>query len=57
MKTPCYNCERRCVGCHGNCEEYKKFSEERQKLNNTARFREDIVPKRMLDNLKVGWRR
>ena len=25
--TPCYNCEDRYAGCHGKCDNYKKFKE------------------------------
>ena len=30
-KTPCYGCERRTPLCHGSCEDYKRFSQEREK--------------------------
>lgn len=23
--APCYRCENRAVGCHGDCERYKEF--------------------------------
>ena len=32
MKAPCYNCEKRVLGCHGTCEDYKDFN----KKNKTA---------------------
>ena len=25
MEAPCKDCKKRIVGCHANCEEYKKF--------------------------------
>lgn len=28
MKTPCYGCEERQVGCHGTCARYKAFQQE-----------------------------
>lgn len=31
MGTPCHNCERRAVGCHGSCEDYKAWKEDREK--------------------------
>lgn len=34
MKTPCKDCEKRYVGCHGRCEKYlefKKANDERLK--------------------------
>ena len=27
-ETPCYECERRTMGCHGTCPDYKAFREE-----------------------------
>ena len=30
-KTPCYGCERRDAHCHSSCEDYKRFSQEREK--------------------------
>lgn len=30
-KTPCYKCTEREIGCHGNCEKYAAFSDERKK--------------------------
>ncbi len=28
MKNPCYMCEKRALGCHSFCKEYKSFREE-----------------------------
>lgn len=25
MKTPCKDCEKRHVGCHGRCEKYQEY--------------------------------
>ena len=33
MIAPCKDCEKRVVGCHSSCEEYKKFREFRNELN------------------------
>ena len=30
-KTPCYGCERRDAHCHCSCEDYKRFSQAREK--------------------------
>jgi hypothetical protein len=30
-KRPCFQCEKRVIGCHVTCEDYKVYSEERQK--------------------------
>ena len=32
MKNPCYNCQKRAVGCHSSCDDYKSFREEKDKL-------------------------
>lgn len=29
-KTPCYGCERRKPLCHGSCEDYKAFAQEKE---------------------------
>lgn len=34
---PCIDCKDRVVGCHGTCEKYKAFKEERYKLWNQIR--------------------
>ena len=28
---PCYQCTERCVGCHGTCEKYKQFVQNKPK--------------------------
>ena len=25
-KSPCYECQRREVGCHGRCKDYKEYA-------------------------------
>lgn len=42
MKVPCMDCDKRHLGCHSVCEQYKQFVEEknainekRKKINNT----------------------
>ena len=32
MHAPCYGCERRRVGCHADCEEYKAYNAEREAI-------------------------
>lgn len=32
MTPPCYRCPHRHEGCHAECEDYKAFGEEREKL-------------------------
>ncbi len=32
MKCPCRDCEKRKVGCHGTCPEYKEWAEENDRL-------------------------
>lgn len=33
MCTSCYNCEDRCVGCHGDCDRYKAYRANLKKHN------------------------
>lgn len=28
MKSPCYECNKRKLGCHGKCEAYKEMKDE-----------------------------
>lgn len=35
--VPCKGCERRAVKCHAECEEYKKFQEENEKIKKNRR--------------------
>lgn len=42
MKVPCMDCDKRHLGCHSVCEQYKQFvkekdaiNEKRKKINNT----------------------
>lgn len=30
MLSPCYECARRSLGCHGSCSLYRQFSESRE---------------------------
>lgn len=47
---PCKDCTKRCAGCHGKCDEYKAWSDERnyarEWLHNeqTQRYRVDYKP-------------
>lgn len=38
MKSPCYKCEERHIGCHGKCEKYAAFKAdlEKQKQDEAA---------------------
>jgi len=36
---PCYNCEKRYLGCHDYCDKYQEFRQNRNKLLNEQRKR------------------
>lgn len=36
---PCYNCEKRYLGCHDSCDKYQEFRENRNHLLNEQRKR------------------
>ena len=43
MKTPCKDCEKRYVGCHGRCEKYLEFYKTNQnRLNSIKKANESI---------------
>lgn len=33
MSAPCYQCERRTVGCHATCDDYKEFAGSKRQEN------------------------
>lgn len=35
-KCPCYGCEDRKVGCHGQCKKYKDWQESKPKIKKTG---------------------
>jgi hypothetical protein len=39
---PCYNCEKRYLGCHDYCDKYQEFRQNRNKLLNEQRKRTKI---------------
>ena len=32
MKVPCKNCDRRTVGCHAECMEYREYQKENERI-------------------------
>lgn len=41
-ENPCRECERRCAGCHGRCEEYKEWRESRN-IKNAEEYRKKQI--------------
>lgn len=37
ISGPCMNCEDRHSGCHGECERYLKYKEERTRVNDKVK--------------------
>lgn len=37
IKSPCLDCEKRTVGCHGSCDEYKEYSKQNKEQNELKR--------------------
>lgn len=35
--SPCKDCEERYIGCHGDCEKYKSFYEQNEKIKANIR--------------------
>jgi len=42
MKCPCKDCEKRYVGCHGDCLEYKEWSSENERLKQKYKNERDV---------------
>ena len=67
MKVPCKGCDRRVVGCHPTCSDYKQFQEENEKVNKAKRqynvnsyCASDIAKTKHVANVLEGrrkWRR
>ena len=50
-RTPCYDCERRCAGCHGTCKEYADYKagiDEKKEIAATERRLAQIAVERMI---------
>ena len=45
MQCNCKYCKKREVGCHGNCEEYKRFYKERREVNEKRRKIKSLIYK------------
>lgn len=39
---PCYNCEKRYLGCHDYCNKYQEFRQNRNQLLEEQRKRNDL---------------
>lgn len=63
MNAPCLNCERRTLGCHSTCEEYKKYDAEnikdRKKNLENQRLNEASINRFINRELyrKAAWQR
>ena len=44
----CKGCQKRFVGCHASCEDYKKFKEELKKQNDFIYRKKQVHPFGML---------
>ncbi len=40
--APCFNCQERYLGCHDYCDKYQEFRQNRNKLLNEQRKRNDL---------------
>ena len=45
MQCNCKDCKKREIGCHGKCEEYKRFYKERRDINEKRRKINSIIYK------------
>lgn len=53
MNAPCKGCEKRELGCHSICPEYKKFAEYRIKMNEERRKRQEQC--NLKRRRRTGW--
>ena len=43
MKAPCMDCDKRYLGCHSVCEQYKQFVEEKRAINEKRKKINDTI--------------
>ena len=56
----CLNCEKRSVGCHSSCEDYKKFKkelEEKAKQKIDAKSKESIINSTILTGIRKRYKK
>lgn len=56
MKNKCYNCERRHVGCHVTCEDYKKFKVSQdaiRKESEKAKLKDVLIAERVREKARL----
>ena len=56
MRVPCYKCEDRRVGCHGECEKYIEFRKEREVIYQ-KRAEEVAVREYQSQKMIENWKR
>ena len=56
VNAPCKDCERRFLGCHSTCEEYKEFKEFREAYNMDRKAKLDSTNKTYILRYKNPWR-
>lgn len=52
MEVPCYNCEKRTLGCHSKCEEYKGYAQ--KNMDNNEKRRESHVKRKLVEDFEFG---
>ena len=59
-KSPCYKCENRAEGCHGNCEKYAEYKDrardayEKRKVGTEAN---DFLAEQSIRRKKNAWQK
>lgn len=53
MKTPCYQCTRRKVGCHEQCEDYTAWQRNRQAARDKKRQEQDADAVLIENSIKI----
>lgn len=56
MSSPCQECERREIGCHGRCKGYKAWKAERRKINADREKELNATPEIASHVLKEIWK-
>lgn len=56
MSSPCQECERREIGCHGRCDDYKEWKAKRRKINDDREKEQNATPEIAHHILKEIWK-
>lgn len=55
--SPCLNCARRELGCHGKCQDYAEFKAKREEIRQAHHKEWEVDDYELKAKRRIGWRR